>query len=167
MSGAEFPPCWLFGLRWPSTGAYRPFGGAKGRLQEGLHQGVLSRTSAASVLVPAVSHSRPPASSGDPLTLARRSGSVSLLLPPGFWCAHYFVCDLQEWSLCFPQKQSQSPAFKALNSNPAILQRLILWEFLLPLLDLQVGKPDIGLRTVTPVGGLPWYNCSPVCESPT
>ena len=43
----------------------------------------------------------------------------SLLLPPGSWYAHYFVCVLQEWSLCFPQS-CQSPtsnqiplAFKA------------------------------------------------------
>ena len=45
MGGAEFPPCLLFGLRRPSTGAYRPFGGAKGGLWEGSHQGVLPRTS--------------------------------------------------------------------------------------------------------------------------
>ena len=36
------------------------FGGANGRLWEGSHQGVLPRTSAASVLVPMVSHSLPP-----------------------------------------------------------------------------------------------------------
>ena len=35
------------------------------------------------------------------------------------------------------------------------------------LLEPQFGKPDVGLRTFTPVGGLLWYNCSPVCESPT
>ena len=76
----------------------------------------------------------------------------SLLLPPGSWCAHYFV--------------SPSPV-KVLQSNPASLQSLILWEFLLPLPDHQVGKTDVGLRTFTPVGGLLWYKCSPVCESPT
>ena len=36
-----------------------------------------------------------------------------------------------------------------------------------PLPDPQIGKPDVGLRTFTPVGGLLWYNCCPVCESPT
>ena len=77
MGGADFPPCWLFGLRRPSTGAYRPFAGANGRLWEGSRQGVLPRTSAASVLAPMVSHSLPPASAGDPLTLAGWSGSVS------------------------------------------------------------------------------------------
>ena len=29
MSGAVFPPCWLFGLRHPSAGAYRLLGGAR------------------------------------------------------------------------------------------------------------------------------------------
>ena len=48
----------------------------------------------------------PPASAGDPPTLAGMSGSVSsgVTAPsPGSRCAHYFVCALQEWSLCFPQ----------------------------------------------------------------
>ena len=56
---------------------------------------------------------------------------------------------------------------RVLQSNPASLQSLILQEFLLPLLDPQVVKPDVGLITFTPVGGLLWYKCSPVCESPT
>ena len=106
----------------------------------------------------------PPASAGDPPTLAGRSGSVSygVTAPsPGSSCAHYFVCALQEWSLCFP-----SPV-KVLQSNPASFQSLILWQFLLPLPDPQVGKPDMGLRTFTPVGGLLWYNCFPVGDSPT
>ena len=34
-------------------------------------------------------------------------------------------------------------------------------------MDPQVGKPDVGLRTFTPVGGLLWYKSSPVSESPT
>ena len=91
------------------------FGGANGRLWEGLRQGVLPRTSAARVLVPTVSHSHPPASAGDPPTLAGRSGSVSpgVTAPsPGSLCAHYFVCALQEWSLCFPQS-CRSPAIKS------------------------------------------------------
>ena len=56
---------------------------------------------------------------------------------------------------------------EVLQLNPASLQSLILLEFLLPLPDPQVGKPDVGLRTFTPVGGPLWYKCSPVCESPT
>ena len=61
---------------------------------------------------------------------------------------------------------SPSPV-EVLQSNPASLQSLILWKFLLPLPDPQVGKPDVGLRTFSPVSGPLWYNCSPVCESPT
>ena len=61
---------------------------------------------------------------------------------------------------------SPSPV-EVLQSNPASLQSLILWEFLLLLPEPQVGKPDVELRTFTPVGGLLWYKCSPVCESPT
>ena len=59
MGGAEFPPCWLFGLRQLSTGAHRLLGGANGGHWESSHQGVLPRTSVASVLVPVVSHSHP------------------------------------------------------------------------------------------------------------
>ena len=73
-------------------------------------------------------------------------------------------------ALCVPSKSgvSVSPSpVEVLQSNPASLQSLILLEFLLPLLDPQVGKPDVGLRTFTPVGGLLWYKFSPLCESPT
>ena len=113
---------------------------------------------------PNVETEPPPASAGDLPTLAGKSGSVSpgITAPsPGSWCAHYFLCTLQEWGLCFP-----SPV-KVLHSIPTRLQSLILYEFLLSLLDPQVGKPDVGLRTFTPVGGLLWYKCLPLCESPT
>ena len=63
-------------------------------------------------------------------------------------------------TLCVPSKSgvSVSPSpVKVLQWNPASLQSLILWEFLLMLLDPQVGKPDVGLRTLTLVGGLLWY----------
>ena len=87
MGGAEFPPCWLFVLRWPNTGAYRLFGGANGRLQAGSCQGILPRTSATSVSVPAVSHSYPPpTSAGDPPTPVGRSSSVShRVTAPSCW----------------------------------------------------------------------------------
>ena len=73
-------------------------------------------------------------------------------------------------TLCVPSKcgVSVSPSpVRVLQSNPASLQSLILWEFLLPLPYPQVGNPEVGLRTFSPVGGLLWDNCSPVCESPT
>ena len=106
----------------------------------------------------------PPASAGDPPTLAGRSGSVSC----GVTSPSPLV--LMHTLLCAPSKSgvSVSPSpVEVLQSNPTSLQSLILWEFLLPLLDIQVGKPYMGLRTFTPVGGLLWHNCSPVCESPT
>ena len=96
------------------------FGGANDRLWEGSCQGVLPRTSAASVLVPMVSHSHPPASAGDPPTLAGRSGSVSmgsLLLPLGP-DAHT--------TLCVPSKRVESLFPQVLQSNPTSLQSLIL-----------------------------------------
>ena len=106
----------------------------------------------------------PPASAGNPRTLAGWCGSVSpgsllLLLGPD---AHT--------TLCVPYKSgvSVSPSpVKVLQSNSTSLQSLFLKEFLLPLPDPQVWKPDVGLRTFTAVGGLLWYKCSPVCESPT
>ena len=60
---------------------------------------------------------------------------------------------------------SPSPA-EVLQSNPASLLSLIIWEILLLVLDPQIRKPDVGLRTFTPVGGLLWYKCSPVFELP-
>ena len=63
-------------------------------------------------------HSEPqpsPASAGDPPTVAGKSGLVSygVTAPsPVSLCAHYFVCALQEWSLCFPQS-CQSPVIKS------------------------------------------------------
>ena len=104
-----------------------------------------------------------PAFSGDPPTLTGRSGSVFYgVTAPFCWV---LMCTL----LCVypPRVGSVSPSpAKVLQSNPASLQSLILWEFLLPLLDPQVGNPDIGLRTFSAVVGLLWYYCSPVWESP-
>ena len=164
MGGAEFPSCWFSGLRQPSTGGYRLFGGVNDGPWEGSRQGVLSRTSDTSVLVHTVSYSHT-LPWQDTLQHYQvrliQSPMASLFLPLGT-DAHT--------TLCVPSKSgvfvSPSP-IKVLQSNPARLQSLILWKFFLLLLDPQVGKPDMGLRTFTPVGGLLWYNCSPICESPT
>ena len=125
MGGAGFPPCWL--SVWPEATQHWNlpglFGGANGGLWEGSRQGVLPRTFAASVLVLTVRHQPPPASAGDPPTIAGRSGSVSCgvtALTPGSRCAHYFVCALQSGVSVSP-----SPV-KVLQSNPASLQSLIL-----------------------------------------
>ena len=106
----------------------------------------------------------PPASAGDPPTLADRSGSVSpgVTAPsPGSQCTQYFVCALQEWSLCFP-KSCQSSAVKS--PQPSKSDSLGIPP---PVAGPPGWESDLGLRTFTPVGGLLWYKCSPVCESPT
>ena len=107
----------------------------------------------------------PPASAGDPPTLAGRSGSVSYgISAPSLWVLmHTLLCvSPSRVESLFPPVLS-----KSCNQIPLAFKSLIIWEFLLPLPDPQVGKPDMGIRTFTPVGGLPWYNCFPVCESPT
>ena len=105
MCGAGFPPCWLFGLRQPNTGAYL-----------GSFVGLMADSGRAhtkdyfpELLLP-VSFSpgwarATPASVGDPLALADRSGSVSpgVTAPsPVSRCADYFVCPPGVESLFLP-----------------------------------------------------------------
>ena len=86
-------------------------------------------------------------------------GHRSFLLGPD---AHSTLCATSK------SRVSASPSpVKVLQSNPASPESPILWEFLPPLPDPQVGKSNVGPRTLTPVGGPLWHNCSPVCESPT
>ena len=64
--GTLFPPCWLFGLEYPSTLAYRLLSEARswvenGVLQEGLYQWVLSRTVVYHCLCPCSEPQPPPA----------------------------------------------------------------------------------------------------------
>ena len=105
-----------------------------------------------------------PASPGHPPRLAGRSGLGScevtaFALGPG-------TCK----TLCASSKNgvSASPSpVELLQSSPAGLQSQMLWG-LLPLMpDPQAGEPDMGLRTLTPVGELLQYNYSPVCGLPT
>ena len=72
--------------------------------------------------------------------------------------------------LCAPSKSgvSVSPSpVEFLWSNPAGLQSQIFWGLLPPLPDPQAGKPDVVLRTFTPVGEPLWYNYFTVCWPPT
>ena len=106
----------------------------------------------------------PPTSAGDPPKLAGRSVSVSPWGHGSFvWVPMHTllcVCPPRVESL-FPQS-CQSPAVKSQQPSksdslgiPPPVARPPGWE------------PDVELRTFTPVGGLLWYTCSPVCESPT
>ena len=107
----------------------------------------------------------PPTSAVDLPILAGRSGPVSYgvtaFFPQGAG---------MHKTLCVPSKSgvSVSPSpVEILQSSPAGLQSQNRWGLLLLLLGQQPGKPGVGLRTFTPLGELLWYNCFPVCGSPT
>ena len=84
MGGAGSPPCWLFGLRWPNTGAYP---GSLVWLMADSRR-AYAKEYFPELLLPVSLSSwwdrATPASVGDPPTLAGRSGLVSVgsLLPP-------------------------------------------------------------------------------------
>ena len=71
------------------------------------------------------------------------------------------VCALQEWSLCFPQSCA-APALKP--CRPSKLNALGL---LLPMPDPRAEEPDVGLRTLSPVGEPVRQNYFLVCGSPS
>lgn len=54
-----------------------------------------------------------------------------------------------------------------LHSSTTELQSQVLWGFLLLRPGSQAQDPDVGLWTLTFVGGPPWYNYFPFCELPT
>ena len=168
MHGAVFLPCWLVGLRFPSTGAYRLLGGAWSWCQN-----VGSRRPHANVysLIPLPAVSLSPQWATAILHLLRRPLKAiryvwskllwSHCFCPGSQCAWDLVFFLQEWILCFLQScgapalqlhwPSKPNALGVSPSNP----------------EPQAGVPAMGLRTLNPVWELLWYNCSPVCASPT
>ena len=77
MGGAGFPPCWLFGLRQPNTGAYPC--SLVGLMQTlgGLTPRRTSQNLYCQCPYPHGETEPPLASAGDPPTPAVRSGSVS------------------------------------------------------------------------------------------
>ena len=103
-----------------------------------------------------------PNSPRDPPGQAGRSGPLSCeatAFSPGAWSSWDLVCPLR---VLFA---SSSPvAF--LWWRPTDLRSQVLWGLLLLMPDPQTGKPDVGLRILTPVGEPLWY-CFPVCGSPT
>ena len=62
---------------------------------------------------------------------------------------------------------SVSPSPVEVVIKSCCLQSQIPWDFSVPLLNPQAGKPDVGFRTFTTVGELLWYYWSSVCGSPT
>ena len=69
---------------------------------------------------------------------------------------HKIVC-VPSKSLCFPQSQ-RSPEIRF--HQPSKSYFLVS---LVPLVYLQAGKHELGLRTFTIVGKILWFNCFPVC----
>ena len=53
-----------------------------------------------------------------------------------------------------------------LQVNPGGLQSQMLWELIFPVPESWAGEPDMGLRTLTPVGEPLQYN-PPTCGSAT
>ena len=111
---------------WPEVTQHwslpRLFGGANGGLWEGSRQGVLPRTSAASVLVLTVSHSHPP-----PLQETLQHWQVGLVQSPMGSLSFPLGPDVHT-TLCVPSKNEVSVApspVKVLQSNPARFQSLI------------------------------------------
>ena len=103
----------------------------------------------------------PPTPAGDPSILAGKSSPVFYEITSFFswpWYARDPVCAFQKWILCFPRfcgisavKLHWPSRLDSLGVLPPIAR------------PTQAGEDDVGLRTVSPVGELLWYNYFPVC----
>lgn len=163
MGGVVFLSCWL--LAWALSALKRwvePGVGVKMALFNRTHASVHSQ-----IPPPPVpsSHSEPqpsPTSSGDSKTAGRSGpGSHEVTAFSVSWCAQELVCTLQGWSFCFP------PFYGAPAIKPCRPQSQVLWSLILQKPDPKAGDPDMGLRTLSPVGELLQYNYFPVCGSST
>lgn len=153
-----FPTSLLFGLRWPSTGAYKlmVLVAISGRAD--------SNEYFPELILPVSSSldwaTATPNSAEDLSILPSRSCLVSygftifLSLGPS---VHKTLCVPSKTGVCFPQSCNQALlAFKA-----------ILWRLLLLISEPQTGQPDVGFRPLIPIGK-PWQNNDfPVCALPT
>ena len=117
--------------------------------------------SATNVLAPTVSISQypPPQETLQDPQLRLAQVPMESLLCPGSQCNE---------TLCVPSKSgfSFSPRpVELLHLGLTGLQNQMLWGLLL-MTDPQDGEPDVGLRTLTPLGELLQYYCFPLCGSP-
>ena len=150
---------WLTG---PSLGVSRLCGGANGDPPEGLCRQPLPKTAAPRALVPRASpcHAplcRRPSNTSRQVWFRLLRGHCCFPLGPG-------VCKI----LFMPFKSGVFPPvlWKSCDQIPLAFKARFPWGFLVPFSDPQAGKPDVGLRTFTTVGGLLRYNCSSVCGHP-
>ena len=123
MSGVVLPPCWLIGLKRPSSGVYRLYGRVNGNLQENWQQEAPSKTIAASAPVPAISHCLP--------TLQRRASKTSRLVKFSLlWshCSFPLVLVSTRLCLCPPRMEYLFPSvlWKVYN------QTLMVFKVILP-----------------------------------
>ena len=102
---------------------------------------------------------QPPTSAGDPPIVASRSGAFfyGVTFSHGSLCVWDLVCALQEYSFHFPQS-CEIPVITScwLSKAGSLVSPLLL-------LDPQAGKPNTGLRNLTPLRELLRYNCFLVC----
>ena len=91
-----------------------------------------------------------------------QSSVESLFLSSGSWCA-------QDFYLCPPKLEFLFPPvlWKSYSQILLALKVKFLGNSLVPLLDPQAEKPDVGFRIFTTVRELLWYYCSPVFRSST
>lgn len=123
-------------------------------------------TAATSDLIPTVRYNHPPSFQetlqDQQVGLARLYEFTAFSLRAG--CEETF---------CAPSKGkvSVSPGpVEFLHLCLTCLQRIMFWGPLLLMqdsLDSQAEKPDVGIKTLTPVGEHMQCNCSPVSQSPT
>ena len=146
----------------PSPGAYGHYSRVNGNSKRTYTKGRLPGAAASAPHLrgkPLLTH----ASTGDPPTLAGRSGSIPCVVTVPFLC----VLVHERYCFCHPRVESLFlPVLEVLQSNPCGLQNQIPWGFLVPLSDPQSGKTDVWLRTFTTMGELLWYYFSPVCGLP-
>ena len=137
MGGTLILPCWLFGLRCPSTGTYRLLGAARSSYQNGSfprssHQWVVPATS---VLVLTVSHNCPLASLKDPSRPGGKPGpgSYKVTAISQSASAHETLCTPSK-SFCFSQScgvpaiQTHCPSKPSTLETPSPNRRPSGWK---------------------------------------
>lgn len=161
MGVTVFSPCWLFGLRCPSTEACRLLGGGRSQchLRE-LSWWVFPGFSTTSVLAPTVSHSQLP----PPQETLKTHRCLFQLL----WSHCFVLGSSAHETLCAPSRDwSFLQSFGAPALMPPWSSKPKALGAPPPDAGPQVGESDVRLRTLIPVGEPLWYNCFPVCGLPT
>ena len=100
----------------------------------------------------------------------RSSKNCSQVWPRFLWRLCFALGPSAHESLCalFKNEISVSPSpMELLHTSPTGLQCQMFCVLFLPVPDPQAWGPDVGLRTLTPIGESLWYSYFPVCGFPT